>query len=190
MNLFVDACVRKDSRTLRLAHRLLDTLGGPYTHLRLADCAFPAVDEEFLLRRDRLAAEGNVSDPVFGYAVQFARADGIVIAAPFWDLSFPALLKTYLEQVNVAGVTFRYTPEGIPEGLCRADRLYYVTTAGGEFVPEQFGFGYVESLAKNFYGIGDVELIRAAGLDIEGAPVEEILLECERDIVRRFRAEA
>ncbi len=123
---------------------------------------------------------------MFEYAGQFARADAIVIAAPFWDLSFPALLKVYLEQVNVIGLTFRYTQEGIPEGLCRADTLYYVTTAGGEFFPESYGFGYVDALAKNFYGIGNTELIKATGLDIDGAQTERILLECEKDITERF----
>ncbi len=48
MILFVDACVRKDSRTLRLAEPLLNTLGEPYERLRLADCSFPAADEKFL----------------------------------------------------------------------------------------------------------------------------------------------
>lgn len=125
---------------------------------------------------------------MFGYARQFAGADEIIIAAPFWDLSFPAALKAYLEQVNVVGITFRYTPEGNPEGLCRAQRLYYVTTAGGAFFPEQYGFGYVEALARSFYGIEDVALIKAVGLDLEGAPVAQILLDCEEDIARRFRA--
>ena len=73
----------------------------------------------------------------------------------------------------MVGITFRYTPEGIPEGLCRAERLYYVTTAGGDFFPEQYGFGYIQALAQNFYHIKDVKLIKATGLDIEGAPVEK-----------------
>ena len=130
--------------------------------------------------------EGNYADQMFDFARQFANADAIVIAAPFWDLSFPAVLKTYLEQINVVGITFRYTPEGVPVGLCQAKKLYYVTTAGVEFFPEEYGFGYVRALARNFYGIEDVELIQAVGLDIEGASVEEILRECEEEIERRF----
>ncbi|MBQ1390739.1 MAG: NAD(P)H-dependent oxidoreductase, partial [Firmicutes bacterium] len=105
------------------------------------------------------------------------QADEIVIAAPFWDLSFPASLKQYLEQINIPGITFRYTPAGVPEGLCRAHSLTYVTTAGGYFVPEEYGFGYVEALARNYYGIPDVRYIQAAGLDIEGADPEAILRE-------------
>ena len=186
MILYIDACVREDSRTRRLADCLLQTLNAPCTRLRLTERSFPAADEAFLRKRDSLLREGAFDDPLFDCARQFAEADEIIMAAPFWDLSFPAALKAYLEQINVVGITFRYTPEGVPEGLCRAKRLFYVTTAGGDFFPEQYGFGYVEALARNFYGIGDVALIRATGLDIDGAPVEKKLLDCEKDIVERF----
>ena len=187
MLLFINACVRGESRTKRLADRLLSVLNTPVTELRLTDISLPAADADFLRRRDRLLAEGKLDDPVFALARQFAAADAIVIAAPFWDLSFPAVLKAYLEQINVVGVTFRYTPEGVPEGLCRAKKLYYVTTVGGTDFPEEYGFGYVEALAKSFYGIHKVELIKATGLDIIGAPVEQILSACEDEIVRRFQ---
>ena len=182
MLLFINACVRAESRTRRLADCLLSALGEPATELRLTDISFPSVDEAFLQERDRLLAAQSYDHPMFALARQFAAADAIVIAAPFWDLSFPAALKAYLEQINVVGVTFRYTPEGVPEGLCRARKLYYVTTVGGDFFPEAFGFGYVEALAKNFYGIPEVHLIKATGLDIWGANVEEILRACEEEI--------
>ena len=98
-----------------------------------------------------------------------------MIAAPYWDLSFPAALKQYFEHINVRGITFTYTPEGIPKGLCRAKQVYYVITAGGDYAPEEFGFGYVKALAQGYYGIEDVRLFQAVGLDIEGADAEEIL---------------
>lgn len=185
MVLFVNACVRKDSRTKRVADRLLNTLNQPVTELRLADCLFPAVDEAFLNMRDRLIEEEDFGDPMFALARQFAQADDIVVAAPYWDLSFPAVLKQYIEQINVSGVTFRYSEEGIPEGLCKANRLFYITTAGGDFVPDDYGYGYIKALAENFYGIKTVELIKAAGLDIVGADVEQILSSCEEESARR-----
>ena len=132
-------------------------------------------DEAYLDRRNRLIEAEDYSDPMFALARQFASADRIVIAAPYWDLSFPSALKQYIEHINVSGITFVYTPEGYPKGLCRAGELYYVTTAGGNFLPWEFGFGYIRSLAENFYGIRDVKLIQACGLDIIGADVEKIL---------------
>ena len=173
--LFVNACVRNDSRTRRLSEALLDRLNGDISEIKLGDIDFDKTDEVFLTKRDSLIEAGKFDDESFALARQFARADKIVIAAPYWDLSFPASLKQYIEHINVLGITFEYTPEGIPKGLCNADELYYVMTAGGNYVPEEFGFGYIKALAENFYGIKDVKLIKAVGLDIYGADADAIL---------------
>ena len=180
--LFINACVRGESRTKKLAEKLLEKLNRPVEEVRLEEINFPIVDEDFLNMRDRLISEGSLDSPVFKLARQFSEAETIVIAAPYWDLSFPAVLKQYFEQVNVVGITFRYTEEGIPEGLCKADRIFYVSTAGGGYAPTEFGFGYVKALAQGYYGIGDVRLIETVGLDIYGADVEAILEEAEETI--------
>lgn len=177
--LYVNACVRKESRTKRLAEKLLAKLGGTYEEIRLEEIDFPVSSEEFLKRRDRLIAEGELQNPLFDLARQFSRAETIVIAAPYWDLSFPAMLKQYLETVNVVHITFRYSPEGVPVGLCRADRLFYVTTAGGYYAPEEYGFGYIKALAENYWGIRSVRKIEALGLDIDGADEEAIMAAAE-----------
>ncbi len=167
MVLFVNACVRKESRTRQLAERLLGEITEDYEEIKLENIKFSKVDEEFLKNRDRLIADKKYDDESFAMARQFARANIIVIAAPYWDLSFPAILKQYIELINVLGITFEYTHEGVPRGLCKAKKLYYVMTAGGNYVPEEFGFGYVKALAQNFYGIKNVELIKKTGLDIK-----------------------
>lgn len=182
MILYINACVRKASRTKRLADYLLSKTSESIEEIKLSEIEFPIVDENFLSMRDRLISERDFKNPMFDSARQFAQADKIVIAAPYWDLSFPAVLKQYFEQINVLGVTFSYSPEGVPVGLCKAKRLYYVTTAGGNFVPEEYGFGYVKTLANSFYGITDVELIKAVGLDIADADETEIILKCMNDI--------
>ena len=182
MILLINACVREESRTKRLAECLLSKLDGDVTERNLSETVFPSADEAFLKKRDSLIAAGDFENPLFEMARQFAEADQIVIAAPYWDLSFPAALKQYFEQINVLGITFLYTPEGFPKGLCKAKKLYYVMTAGGMYVPEEFGFGYVKALANGFYGIEDVKLIKAVGLDIAGADAEGIMQECLRSI--------
>jgi len=178
--LFINACVRKESRTKRLADCFLSKLNQPYKEICLHKIDFPVFDEEFLNRRDRLIMEKDFSNPMFELAKQFAEADSIVIAAPFWDFSFPAVVKQFFEQINILGITFRYTPEGAVEGLCKAKSLTYITTAGGTVMPEEYGFGYVKALAQNFYGISDVRLIKATGLDIIGADAEAIIKAVER----------
>ena len=179
MTLFINACVKKESRTLRLARCLLSRLDGKYEEVKLHEIDFPVANQDFLNHRDNLIAAGDFGDPMFDLARQFAAADEIIIAAPYWDLSFPASLKQYIEQINVLGITFSYSPEGTPLGLCRAKRLTYVMTAGGTFVPEEFGYGYVKALAQSFYGIPEVRLIKATGLDIYGADVGTIMREAE-----------
>ncbi len=180
--LYINACVRKESRTRTLAEKLLTRLDRPFEELRLEDMTFPIVNEDYLCARDYLISQGDFANPMFALARQFAEAEAIVIAAPYWDLSFPASLKQYLELVNVVGITFRYSEEGIPVGLCRADRLYYVTTAGGNYCPDQYGFGYVKALAQNYYGIQDVSKLEASGLDMFGADVQTIMKAAEKDL--------
>lgn len=177
--LFVNACVRKESRTMKLAEKLLMKLDEPYEEIRLENIAFPVVSEEYLNTRDGLISEGDFQNSMFDLARQFSEAGIIVIAAPYWDMSFPSMLKQYMEQINVVGITFKYSEDGIPIGLCKANMLLYVTTAGGHYVPEEFGFGYVKALAQNYYGIQDVRQIEAIGLDIDGADVNAIIRDVE-----------
>ena len=180
--LYINACARKDSRTSQLADALITKMKMPYEELRLYEIDFPETDEKFLNFRDSLTENGDFQNPLFDLARRFSQAECIVISAPYWDLSFPAVLKQYLEQINVVGITFKYSDSGVPVGLCRAKKLYYVTTAGGNFVPDDFGFGYVKALAQNFYGIVDVRLLKATGLDIDGADVNGIMRSAEEKI--------
>lgn len=175
MLLFVNACVRKESRTKIVADALLKKLGGEVHELCLSEIRFPEADEAFIEHRDSLIAKRAFDDPLFEYARLFASSETTVIAAPYWDLSFPAKLKQFIEQINVLGITFDYSAEGYPIGLCKAKKLFFVTTAGGSFVPFEYGFGYIEALAKNFYGIEEVVLIKAEGLDIFGADTDSII---------------
>lgn len=111
---------------------------------------------------------------MFRFARQFAQADEIVIAAPYWDLMFPAVVRSYLEAVTVSGLTFEYGENGVPRGFCKAKRLVYVTTSGGPIF-KNFGFEYVDALAHAFYGIEKTECIKAEGLDVWGADVNAIM---------------
>ncbi|MBP5230178.1 MAG: NAD(P)H-dependent oxidoreductase [Clostridia bacterium] len=90
--LFVNACVRKESRTKRLADAFLEAEGLPFDEIRLSVTTFPISDEAFLEERDRRLRNGEFGHPMFDHARRFASADVILIAAPFWDLSFPTVL--------------------------------------------------------------------------------------------------
>ena len=171
--LFINACVRENSRTLVLAENVMKDMPGERIEVNLNTEELSPLDGALLEKREGLIREGRLDDPFFRYAKQFAQADEIVVAAPFWDLSFPARLKIYLEQITVSGITFRYR-EGRPMGLCKAKRLTYVTTAGGPIL-DDFGYAYVKTLAQKFYGIPKTVAVRAMNLDVDMIGAEELL---------------
>lgn len=155
---------------------MLERLGGEYEELDLYEEDLKPLNGETLKIRTELSESDDYSSPLFKYAKQFANADEIVIAAPYWDLSFPSQLKVYLENIYVIGIVSRYTPEGRPEGLCNDKKLYYVVTSGGHYVPD-FSYGYIQALATQSFGIQETALIKAEMLDIEGFCPDEILKE-------------
>ena len=180
--LFINACVRPGSRTLELARTVLDRLAGDVEEVDLERERIDVLDSAVLALRDACIQENDYSAPMFRFARQLKDADTLVVAAPYWDLMFPALLKVYFEAVMVNGLTFYYTPEGRPKSLCRLKRVIYVTTAGGPIGPFNFGFDYVNALARGFFHTEDVRCLAAEGLDIAGADVESILAEARRQI--------
>lgn len=183
MILFVNACVRSDSRTQRLAKALLDRLGGEQEEIKLSEANLEPLSEERLRKRTELVERRQFSDSMFRLARQFQRADAIVIAAPYWDLSFPAILKLYLENIYVTGLVSEYAESGEPYGLCQAGKLWYVTTAGGPYVPD-FSYDYIRALATGCFGIPETELVMAEMLDVQGYDAEAIVAERIYEIER------
>ena len=178
--LFVDCCIRREhSRSKELADFFLGELQkkGDYEieTLCLMDENLSYFSEGFFLQREALLAEGKLDHPRFRYAHQFAEADKIVIAAPFWDLSFPALLKVYIENLCVDSITFHTDEHGL-HGLCKADHMVFLTARGAFYTdsPLEQGSRYLEQMA-GFFGIEKYDCVAAEGLDIGAWPVEELM---------------
>lgn len=174
MILFVNGCVRENSRTLDLAKAVLAGETGNIQEVCLYQDGPEGLTANKLRQRDELLMRREYGHPMFHWANQFAEANTIVIAAPYWDLIFPTKVRAYFEEITVSGITFQYGPDGIPKGLCKADRLIYVTTAGGPMI-HNFGYEYVAALARTFYGISNVCLVKAEGLDIHGVDPDVII---------------
>ncbi|MCD8039230.1 MAG: NAD(P)H-dependent oxidoreductase [Lachnospiraceae bacterium] len=181
--LFINACVRgRDSRTLALAERLLERISEENSRdlafrieeIRLAAENILPLNYERLKRRDELLAAGQLDDTIFDCANAVAAADMLVIAAPYWDMSFPAYLKIFFELASVVGITFTYAQDGTPIGLTNARDMYYVTTSGGSIGDCNFGFEYANALCR-LYGVENTHLVCAEGLDLDGADVQAII---------------
>lgn len=173
MILYINACPRADSRTDKLAKALLSVLG-EYTEIKLNSLGLQSLDNERLEKRTALIDAQAYGDEMFDIAKQFAAADKIVISAPYWDGSFPSVLKTYIENIYVTGIVSKYGENGAPVGLCRAEKLYYVTTAGGPY-NSAFSYEYIKFLAVNMFGIKETGLIYTEFMDIVGNNPDEIL---------------
>lgn len=184
MILYVKCCPRSDSRTDKLANALLETLDDYYEVLDIVQENLLPLDRDTLVMREAFIEQSNYSYPIFDYAKQFAFADTIVIAAPYWDLSFPAALKSYIENIYVTGLVSKYNENGAPTGLCKANKLYYVTTSGGPYNPD-FSYGYIDKLATEYFGIDETELIYVDMLDIDGFDANKILEDKIKEIKER-----
>ncbi|MEE1037667.1 MAG: NAD(P)H-dependent oxidoreductase [Eubacterium sp.] len=179
--LYINACVREESRTALIADAYLKKAANEentvVNEVKLEELDIKPLDGKLLEMRNQLHESENLDNEFFQLARQFANADEIVVAAPYWDLSFPALLKTYVENICVTGITFYYGENGIPVGLCKAKKLTYVTTAGGYIGDFNMGFDYIRNLSAGLFNIPDINCIKAEGLDIFGADVEKIIEE-------------
>lgn len=168
--LFINCCIRRNnSRTYEIAKHFIDSLDKTIyevEQLCLMDEPLECFKEGFFEQREKLIESGNFDHPRFRYAWQFKNADKIVIAAPFWDLSFPALLKVYIENLCVEGITFDCNDIGC-FGACKADKLIYITTRGGIYngSPMEMGAKYIEAMCV-FFGIKKFKCIAADGLDV------------------------
>lgn len=184
--LYVQACPRGDgiSRTLRLADVFIDAVyarcpDAVVTVHTLQDMGLQALDGVTLAQREVLIDAREWNHPVFSTARTFAQADAIVVAAPYWDLMFPAMLKVYIEHVFIRELTFRYEADR-PIGLCHAKRALFLTTAGSAIGPHNFGVDYLRATFA-MLGIVRFDAIAAEGLDLSGADAEGIL----RDAMNR-----
>ncbi|MGU8478944.1 NAD(P)H-dependent oxidoreductase [Clostridium perfringens] len=117
--------------------------------------------------------EESKNNSILKYAYQFADADKYIIAAPMWNLSFPAILKAYIDYVSVSGITFKYTAEG-PVGLLNNKKAVHIVSRGGGYdnSPYEMGDRYLR-IILGFFGIKDIETIAIDNLDVMGVNVEK-----------------
>lgn len=93
-------------------------------------------------------------------------ADTLVIAAPMYNFTIPTQLKNWIDLIARAGVTFKYTENGV-QGLFENKKAIVVTTRGGihKDAPTDNITPYLRTVL-GFVGIADVEFVYAEALNI------------------------
>lgn len=186
--IFVNACPRGEaSRSLRLARCLLSAVQGPEVSVETVDLsalALVPLTGADIAARDASIKSGDTQNPIFRLANQFKHADAVIVAAPYWDMSFPSSLRVYLEHLFTVGLTFHYDEQGAVVGDCRPERLVYVTTRGGTTqVAPDFACPYLEASCQ-MLGVRRFDCLAAEGLDIVGNDAEALMQAAEREAER------
>lgn len=171
--LFVNCCISQRggaSRTKALADAFLAAFRASHPGAEVEEVtpeallALKPFNAEMLNRRDALAAENAFDAPVYALARQFRAADAVAVAAPFWDLSYPAALRTYIEYISANGLTYHYDAAGC-HGDCAAGHLVYLTSCGDVEREDSVGVIHWRQLAAMF-GIPQFDYVFAGGLDV------------------------
>ncbi|MGN0779510.1 MAG: NAD(P)H-dependent oxidoreductase [Aristaeellaceae bacterium] len=189
--LMVNACPRLSaSRTLRLTHAFLEELCACRADVAVTEHCLPTmglkpIDEKGLALREPLCDARDWTHPFLRPAVAFQQADAVVIAAPYWDLSFPSMLKVWVENVYVRNLTFRYEHDRCI-GLCRGREAVYITTAGSPIGANDWGAGYMQAVLRSL-GIPGFTQVRAEGIDLDGCDVEAVLHRAEEEVRQAAR---
>ena len=161
---YIDACLRNGSNTKKIADAIIDKLSEKYEieTVRLSECSFPVVNNDIL--NDR--ANGIVPEEYVKMARKLADADRLIVAAPFWDMSFPSALKVFFENMSLFNVTFASTDKEC-YGLCKAEKVLYITTRGmnistGDDLEQ--ATPYIKALSK-LWGLGELHVVSAQNMD-------------------------
>ena len=162
--IYINACMRAGSRTRRIATPIIEVLRKRYNveTVDLTKNLYPVADNYTLEDRN----QGIVPPEHNALAKRIAAADRIVIAAPFWDMSFPSALKVFFENMSLFGVTFDSNDKEC-YGLCKAEKVMYITTRGMDISTgdslEQ-ATPYIKALS-HLWGWGKLTVISAQNMD-------------------------
>eukprot|EP01090_Pellita_catalonica_P003350 TRINITY_DN13021_c0_g3_i1.p1 TRINITY_DN13021_c0_g3~~TRINITY_DN13021_c0_g3_i1.p1 ORF type:complete len:195 (-),score=42.19 TRINITY_DN13021_c0_g3_i1:282-866(-) len=93
-------------------------------------------------------------------------ADTLVIVAPMYNFTIPTQLKNWIDLIARAGVTFKYTENGV-QGLIEGKKAIVITTRGGihKDSPTDNVTPYLRTVL-GFVGITDVEFVYAEALNM------------------------
>ena len=171
-----------------VAARLIAAHPGARLTLRdLAVTPHPVLDEAALgalfapadQRTPQQAARVALDDALIA---EVRAHDVIVIGVPMYNFGVPVQLKSWIDAIARAGVTFRYTDKG-PEGLLTGKTVYLALARGGIYrdTPNDSQVPYLKSVL-GFLGMTDVRCIYAEGLAMGADAAARGFAQAEADL--------
>jgi FMN-dependent NADH-azoreductase len=175
--LLLTASPRKDSQSTKIAVELAEKLQAQHpasTIVRrdLAAQPLPHINDLFAaaIRKPvdvRTAEEAEAAKKSDELVDELLAADILVISTGLINFNIYSSLKTWIDYVARAGLTFKYTESG-PVGLAAGKKTYIVLASGGVYsqgpaAPMNHAVPYLQSVL-GFMGITDVETVYVEGL--------------------------
>ena len=124
---------------------------------------------------------------------QFMSADVLVIGAPMYNFTIPTQLKGWIDRLAQPGRTFRYTATG-PQGLAAGKTVFVASSRGGMYSTEaaraqEHQESYLQTVL-GFFGVTDVRIVRAEGVDLGADARAQALAAAARAIDEHLPARA
>ncbi|HEY4251763.1 MAG TPA: FMN-dependent NADH-azoreductase [Roseomonas sp.] len=172
------ASLRGKTPGLEVTYR--DLAAEPVAHFSGALlAAFGSAPESWSTEQQQDVAHGGAA------LEEFLAADIVIVGAPMYNFTVSSQLKAWIDRLAVAGKTFRYTEKGA-EGLAGGKKVIIVSTRGGVYstgpaVAADHQEPYLRAMFS-FFGVTDIEVIRAEGLALGDAKKQEAIAAAERQI--------
>ena len=109
------------------------------------------------------------------FTQQFLSADKIVVVNPLWNLNVPSQLVSWVNTINVAGLTFKYGPEG-SIGLIKDKKLLHIQSNGGVYAGQDPAAQYIKSIFE-FLGFKDIQQVFIEGQSADPSQAQAIFEE-------------
>ena len=109
------------------------------------------------------------------FTQQFLSADKIVVVNPLWNLNVPSQLVSWINTINVAGLTFKYGPEG-SIGLIKDKKLLHIQSNGGVYAGQDPAAQYIKSIFE-FLGFKDIQQVFIEGQSADPRQAQAIFEE-------------
>ncbi|WP_421360974.1 FMN-dependent NADH-azoreductase [Agrobacterium rosae] len=155
-----------------LAAKLQAQTNGTITHLDLGQNPIPHLDQvtTSAIRKSadqRDAQEAAAAEYSDKRVAELLEADTIVIGTGMINFNIYSGLKSWIDNIARAGLTFKYTESG-PVGLATGKKVYIVLSSAGVYsegpaAAMDHAIPYLKTVL-GFIGLTDIEVIRVEGL--------------------------
>ena len=156
----IDSTIREESRTRKILNNVLKSFDESLFKV------YNINDYDLEVTNSHNFDKKNSEEQFFKIAKEIASYDGLVIAAPFWDMTYPAELKVFIEKLSIFEVMFIDDGKTCI-GISKNKFMLFLTTRGMniETYSELDGASFSLKALCKLWGIPRFECVGAHNMD-------------------------